>query len=250
MKTIAYVSGLLALCATLASAQRNVEEDVSGEQALLTWSNPAGWEAGLVYAHVSRDVDLEGQTARLKGDIAEAEIGVSPWSWLLLYGRAGGSRARLEGVMRDESDAGGGGGGGALLNLWQVYEGVQVTAWRLTLQLAGQYLYHTTQDDGDGQLEWGEALVWLPLNYHLSFARTFRNSYMAEFQSLAVYAGPAFSKVDGTWTRHGVEQDFEEEDNFGVVGGGEFWLLENLSFGARAEWFEQTSLQATVRYRF
>lgn len=250
MKKIASVTGLLVLCAAQALAQRSVEEDVSGEQALLTWSRPAGWEAGLAYAHVSRDVDLEGQDTRLKADIVDAEIGVSPWSWLLLYGRAGGSEARLTELVRDESGPGGGGGLGALLNLWQLYEGVQVTAWRVTLQLAGQYMFRTTQDDGDGQLQWGEALVWLPLNYHLSFARTFRNSYMAEFQSLAVYAGPAFSKVDGTWTRGDTEQDFEEEDSFGVVGGGEFWLLENLSFGARAEWFEKTSLQATVRYRF
>jgi hypothetical protein len=28
------------------------------------------------------------------------------------------------------------------------------------------------------------------------------------------------------------------------------WLLENLSFGVRADWFEDTSVQGTVRYRF
>ena len=36
----------------------------------------------------------------------------------------------------------------------------------------------------------------------------------------------------------------------GVVGGADLWLLENLSFGARAEWFEETSMELAVRYRF
>ena len=250
MKRMACWIWLMVLCATVAPAQRSVVEDASAEQALLTWSDPVPWQAGLAYAHVSRPVDLEGLDVKLRADIVDAELGVSPWPWLLLYGRAGGSKARLDGAMRDDTRSGGGGGGGARLNLWQVYEGVQVTAWRLTVQLAGQYLYRTAEDDGDGDLQWGEALVWLPLNFHLSFARTFRNSYMDEFQSLAVFAGPAFSKVDGTWTRRGVEQDFEEEDSFGVAGGAELWLLENLSFGARAEWFEHTTLQLTVCCRF
>ena len=250
MKRIASWIGWMALSTTMALAQRSVVEDASAEQSLLTWSNPVGWEAGLAYVHVTRSVDLEGLETRLKADIADVEIGMMPWPWLLVYGRAGGSQAQLTEVAGDDSSPGGGGGIGMRLNLWQIYEGVQATAWRFTLQMAGQYMYRTTQDDGDGEVQWGEALVWMPFNYHLSFARPFRNSYMAEFQSLAVYAGPALSKVDGTWTRRGAEQDFEEEDNFGAVYGAQFWLLENLSFEARAEWFENTTLQLMVHYRF
>ena len=104
--------------------------------------------------------------------------------------------------------------------------------------------------DGAGDLRWGEALVMLPLDYHLSFARTFRNDYLNEFQGFHLYVGPAFSKLDGTWTRAGTERDFEEQEAFGVVGGGELWLLDNLAFGARFDWFEGTSGQVTVRYRF
>ena len=236
--------------AAAASAQRNVMEDRSADTALLTWSDPSSWQVGLAYARLSRPVDLRGAEWDLTGNGIDATLGVSPWPWLLLYGQVGASQATLDGLLDDEPSAGAGGLLGARLNLWQLYEGVQRTAWRVTLQAAGQYAYRTSGDDGDGDLQWSETLAMLPLNYHLSFARTFRNAYMSEFQSVSAYAGPAYSKLDGTWTRRGVETDFEGKDEFGVVAGVDLWLLENLSFGFRADWFGGTSGQLTVLYRF
>jgi len=250
MKKTACWMLMMALSAPAFSAVRNAEEDPSAEEALLTWHDPVPWQAGLVFARVSRPVEIDGVERDLRGHVADVMIGVSPWPWLLLYGQVGASDASLEGAPRPEFDFGAGGLLGARLNLWQIYQGVQNTAWRLTLQLAGQYAFRDTEDSGSGDLEWGEALVLLPVDYHLSFARTSRNAFMDEFQSLHAYVGPAFSKVDGTWTRNGVERDFEETRSVGVVGGAELWLLENLAFGVRADWFEGTSMQVTVRYRF
>lgn len=250
MKTIACWTMVMALGAAAAVAQRNVMEDPSADPALLTWRDPFPWQAGLVYQHLSRPVDLDGVERELSANIGDVAIGVMPWPWLLLYGQAGASDGRLEGLMREDAEFGAGGLLGARVNLWQIYEGVQKTAWRLTLQLAGQYAYRTAADDGEGDLEWGETLVMLPLDYHLSFARTYRNYYMAEFQGFSLYVGPAYSKVDGTWTQNSLEREFEETQAVGVVGGAELWLLENLAFGARADWFDGTSLQLSVRYRF
>jgi hypothetical protein len=229
---------------------RNAMEDPSADVALLTWRDPANWQAGLSYAYVSRQVVLDGVEWRLRGDIVDAAVGVSPWPWLLLYGQAGASQARLDGAMQSKASPGAGGLLGARVNLWQLYEGVHKTAWRLTLQVAAQHAVRTSEDDGEGELHWSETLVMLPLSYHLTFARSFRNYFMAEYQALNVYAGPAYSKVDGTWTRQNVERDFEEEQEFGVVGGVDLWLLENLAFGVRADWFEETSMQVRVLYRF
>ena len=219
------------LAGPAAFAQWNAAEDRSADPALLTWSDPSNWEVGLVYALVSRPVVLSAP-------------------WLLLYGQAGGSQMRLEGPMREDASFGAGGLLGARVNVWQLNEGESVTSWHVTLQLAGQYAYRTAEDDGDGEIQWEDAMVMLPLDYHLWFHRNFRNVYMAEIQGLDVYAGPAVSKLDGTWTRRGVEQDFEELESVGVVAGAELWLLENLAFGARADWFEGTTGQVTVRYRF
>jgi hypothetical protein len=251
MKKIACWTSMMVLGASLALAtERNMQEDRSADPALLTWSDPSCWQVGLVYSHVSRPVLVDGVEWDLRGGIADAAIGFSPWPWMLLYGQVGGSQAKLDGLAEEEFSAGAGGLLGARVNLWQLYEGLQATAWRVTLQVAGQYAFRTTEDDGAGDLRWGETLVMLPLDYHLSFERTFRNFYMAEFHSLDFYVGPAFSKVDGVWTRDNVERDFEETESFGVVAGAELWLLENLSFGARADWFDGTSMQLSVRYRF
>ena len=250
MKKTACWMLMLALAAPSAWASLNVEEDASGETALLTWRDPVPWQAGLSYMRMSRPVDLEGAEWDLKADIVDAMVGVSPWPWLLLYGHAGASEGRLDGAMRIDPSAAAGGLLGARLNVWQIYQGVHKTAWRLTLMLDGQYGYRTSDDDGDGDLDWGETLVMLPIDYHLSFARTYRNAYVGEFQSFHLYVGPAYSKLDGTWTRGELERDFEETEAFGVVGGGELWLLENLAFGARFDWFEDTTGQLTVRYRF
>lgn len=250
MKKTAWWMLMLALAVPGARASLNVEEDPSADPALLTWRDPVPWQFGLGYQRVSRPVDLAGAEVDLEADVVDALVGVSPWPWLLIHGQAGASAGRLEGAMDADSATGAGGLLGARVNVWQIYPGVHKTSWRVTLQLAGHYAYRTGGDDGAGELEWGEALAMLPLDYHLSFARTFRNAYVGEFQSLHVYAGPAFSKLDGTWTRSGVEQDFEEQESFGVVGGGELWLLENLAFGARFDWFEGTTGQLTVRYRF
>lgn len=250
MKKIACWTVMMVLGATVALAQRNVMEDPSADPALLTWSEPGAWQVGLVYEHLSRPVDLDGAEWDLSADIGDVAIGFSPWPWLLLYGQVGASDGRLEGLMREDAEYGAGGLLGARLNVWQLYEGVQKTAWRFTVQLAGQYAYRTTADDGEGDLRWGETLVMVPLDYHLTFARSFRNYYMAEFQSFDLYVGPAYSKLDGTWTQHDLEREFEETQSVGVVGGAELWLLENLSFGVRADWFDSTTLQLTVRYRF
>lgn len=250
MNRLALWTCSLLLAAPAAWAGINVEEDASGETALLTWKDPVPWQAGLIYQRLSRPVELDGTEWDLKAHVAEAMVGVSPWPWLLLYGQAGAAEARLSEAMAASADAGAGGLLGARLNAWQIHQGAHRTAWRLTLQAAGQYAYRTSADGGEGELRWHETLLMLPLDYHLSFARTFRNTYAGEFQSLHVYVGPAYSKLDGTWSRDGRDRDFAGAEEFGVVGGGELWLLENLAFGARFDWFDGTSGQITVRYRF
>lgn len=250
MKTWMAWTLMLAAGASSAFGQLNFHGDAGAPQALVTLTDASRWQAGLAYAHVSRTVESDGAEWKLRGDIGDVLLGFSPAPWLWLYAQGGASEARLAGVMNDKPSAGAGGLLGANLNLWQFNEGVRATAWRFTVQMAGQYAWRTTRDEGSGKIEWTEALLMLPLDYHLIFVRTYRHTYMGEFHALRIYAGPACSWVDGTWTRDGVERDFEESETFGAVAGAELWLLENLSFGARAEWFDDTSAQLSVRYRF
>jgi len=242
---------LLVLLALPASwARDNSVEDRSADEALLTWANPFPWQVGAAYQNHARPVDLGGAEWKLKGQSVAGEVGVRPWPWLLVYGQVSANEARLAERMRENADPGAGGLLGLKANLWQINEGLARAAWRVRLQLAGYYAYRTSSDAGEGKLSWGEATIMLPLNYHLTLARSARNVFAGEFHSLEIFAGPAFSKLDGTWTVGDWQRDFEESQDYGVVGGANLWLLENLCFGASAAWFDGTSFDLSVTYRF
>lgn len=247
MKTLKFALAAVMLGTAAVQAQR---PDAAAPEALLTWRDPARLEVGAIYAHLSREVELAGAEWRLRGEAVDVQLGVSPWPWLLLFGQVGASEARLRGPMHRDGSAGAGGRLGAHLNVWQIYEGVQVSSWRFTVKLAGEYAYRTARDDGAGELRWSEALVALPLDYYLSFSRTYRHLYLSELHGVGIFAGPAFSVVDGTWERRGVRTSFGEAEAAGFVAGADLWLLGNLAFGARVDWFGETSMQLNVRYRF
>ena len=56
MKKTACWMLMMALAVPAAWASLNVEEDASGETALLTWRDPVPWQAGLSYMRMSRPV--------------------------------------------------------------------------------------------------------------------------------------------------------------------------------------------------
>lgn len=241
---------LLGMWLPAAQGQWEKHEDTTVPAAIITLTDASRWEAGLVYAHMSRRVDLEGQECRLRGDVVDVFLGFAVVPWLQLYGQVGASQARLDDILNPRPGAGAGGLIGARLNLWQFHADRTESSWRFTVQVDGQVAHRTTDDKGGGDLHWTEALVMLPLDYHLTFEHTSRNLYMAEFHSLHAYAGPAFSSLEGAWELDEMKRDFEESESFGVVAGAELWLFENLAFGARADWFDSTTLQLMVRYRF
>lgn len=231
-------------------AQGQILEDRTAEEALVIWQDPRPWQARLLYTRLSRPVEMEDEEWRLRTDIVEAEIGVRPWPWLLLFARAGGSEARLDPRMTQDAKPGASGGGGLSLNLWQIHQGATATAWRLTLPLRAEYLHRSTQDSHPGRLRWEEARISLPLTYHLTYARSIRHANSADFQSLTLFGGPVYSTVTGRWSPWGTRHSFSEKESLGIIGGAEFWLVETVAFGACAEWYEHASLLVTARYQF
>jgi hypothetical protein len=242
---------LAALALRASAGQGDLRYDPSAPEALLAWRDPSRLHVAALYQRFSRTVDFDGIERRLDADLVEAQIGLAPWPWLLLYGQVGSTtEARLRNAMSRDASAAAGGLLGIRVNLWQIDQGVDVSSWRFTVKLAGEYAYRTADDDGSGSLAWSQTLLALPLEYHFTFQRTFRHLYLSDFHALALYAGPAFSQVDGTWKRNGIRQDFDESDAVGVLGGADLWLLDNLAFGLRLDWFQETSWQLNVRYRF
>ncbi len=250
MKRIIMGVGLACLLAAPGGAQAALR-DRTAEGALLTWRDPHPWQAGVVYSRIQRPMEINKQEFDFRGDVIDAYVGVAPFGWLLLYGQAGASQAELKDWMADSASFGAGGLLGMRVNLWEIDQGVENTAWRFTVKLAAQYAYRTTADDDEvGKLSWGEALVMLPLDYHLFLARRAHSSFTEEFHSISLFAGPAFSKVDGEWEWNNTTVDFEEKESFGAVLGVKMWLIESLMFEGRADWFDDISFQISMTYLF
>ena len=227
-------------------AYSNIREDASAPYALVTWDEPVRVQAGILYTHMDRATEGYGN---LKANIYDLQLGVEVTSWWLLYGQIGGSSAELA-IMPEAADMDVGGLLGTRVNVWQVYDDTRRSAWRLTLQLDASYAYRAAKDGGSGALQWSEILVMLPVNYHLSLARTARNQYLSDFNSIAIFVAPVFSQLDGTWKLNNRDVDFEAERMFGFAVGLDFWLTERLSLSARATVIQDITASVGVRYSF
>lgn len=246
MSKISWLLLPLLLAAPSVWAYGNLHEDESAPQALVTWDEPVRVQAGILYTYMDRATEEYGN---LKANIIDLQLGVEATSWWLLYGQIGGSSAELD-PMPESADMDVGGLLGTRLNLWQIYDDTRKSAWRLTLQLDASYAYRSASDGGSGSLKWGEIQVMLPVNYHLSLARSARNQYLSDFHSISIFVAPVFSKIDGTWKLNDRDYDFKEENMFGAAVGLDFWLTERLSFNARAMIIQDITASAGISYSF
>lgn len=234
-----------------AEGHAHLMPDVTEEASLWTWNDPVPWRVGVEGGRMKRPVEIEGMEADWQADVLEGKLSVAPWGWLTLYGRVGAAQARLEGIGPDgKTGTGAGGALGLKLNLWEVAPGGDSTAWRVSIGLLGEYAWRTGEEKGGIEAEWGEAYFFLPINYHLLLHGTQRSTYATEAHSLDLFIGPACSLLDGTWTAPWGEMDFESDQQAGISGGLCIWLMENLGFSGRVDWFDAWSYQAAVEYRF
>lgn len=241
-------AAVLAMAAGVARAEGVRGEDPTRSGALLEWSPSEAWGLSAWYTHGTRPVEGAGVKTDLESELYVAGASWSPWGWLTLDVFGGGARAEWPARMDDDGSLGGGGGAGATLRIWQFPED---RVWAVTVQAAGRISRWCSGDeDKSGGVSWTEWEAALPVEYHLSFTRNGRDADIRDFHSLSVWAGPAVGGVDGTWKRRGAKEDFEEADDFGVVGGVELWLLERLRFWGRVDWFGDATWSVGATYGF
>ena len=226
--------------------------DASAPEAVWAWNDPVPWRVGAWVARANRPVRMEGADWDWQADSLEAEIGVAPWGWLELYGRAGAYRGKMEHGSWSTGRTGAGPGGalGAAATLWEIGPERDTAAWRFTIGLLGEYAWRSGGEKDGRKAHWGEAYFFLPLNYHLTMHVTQRSTYATEMHALDLFAGPACSLLDGKWTSAGTKADFSEGQAAGISGGLRLWLRENTGITGRVDWFDGWSFRAGAEYRF
>jgi len=222
------------------------------DDALLTTQDPAGVEVWAGFSHVQRPVEPAGSGAEwtLKGDVVAGGIDWAPLGWFSAGAFAGASRGRLAETMSECGSMAAGGGAEAAINLWQVTPETVRASWEVLVRLEGRGSVWQSDDDGEGDLRWTEWYVGLPVRYKLSHSHGVRALGTGDFKSMAFWAGPAVSKVDGTWERRAMKEDFEEVDVLGAVGGMDIWLIDSLKVVGRVEWFGEVGFGAGLTYEF
>lgn len=226
--------------------------DASAPEGLWTLNDPVPWRVGAWVSRVNRPVRMRNADWDWQSDALEAQIEVAPWGWLVLYGRAGAYRGKMElgSHAAGRTDVGPGGALGAKATLWEVAPERSTAAWNFTVGIQGEYAWRWGAETDGRKAEWKEAYFFLPLNYHLTMHVTQRSSYMTESHALDLFVGPSCSLLDGEWTEPGLTGDFEEHQVAGISGGLRIWLMENLGVTGWIDWFDACTYRAGMEYRF
>jgi hypothetical protein len=188
----------------------------------------------------SAEISLESETAGVM-------IGYDFASWLTGFTTLGSGRIRKE-EDNAYADQGFRGSLGLSANLWRTDlthpEFLEGTISFKTVMEYSQLTSSGTKAD----YEWNELSVSFPLSYEMF------TSY-GEFESdqifsLVLYAGPAYSGVDGSITGSSRDVSFSEADAIGITTGADLYFADNLALGGQFRIFEDTEVSVSLFYHF
>jgi opacity protein-like surface antigen len=206
---------------------------------------------GADYQQQQRDVSASSQgKMRLTSQTIDGYIGVDPWDWLMIFATFGGSAAKV------------GNTDGYNQSKFKWSGGFDVNWWRYSIQeptfLEGDLSLKThaefaMSNSGSGaeKIDWNEILAALLVNYEIFVSK--KNDHSKYPYSLALYAGPALSWLDGSYYANrnmAQKNDFHEEHLVGVVGGAEVFAAYNLSIGAAVQYYDAVTVNVGLRYHF
>lgn len=246
--------GLLVLLSLPCAAVTPAGSDTP--DALLTTKSLSRWMAGVELGYGKRTVLPEdGPSVELEWQDMDLFIGLDLTDWLSVLASYGATDAEFN----DLADPGSDGETWSFrvnANLWQWENDEEFPSWRLTLKSLNEFSTHQAEvKDGDSEVEWDTVTLALPLGWEILFAEG--GNQFSDIYRIVYYLGPAFSFVDGTRTvgaglprSERGEFDFEEDSEFGIVGGVDLFLLANFSIGADMEYYEDLSIRGAATFHF
>lgn len=235
---------LFALALPLAAAAAS-----DADPALLSWVPSAHWSAGVAYTHRVRPLSRSGGgTWSLSGESYDGVVAYTR-DWWHVRAFAGATHAHLEEYGLEDLGMDPGGGAALRVNLWQIAPSQSGGPWDVTLKLEGRAEWRETSS-GNETLRWFEGFAAAPVAWSLSSSRSGHDTSIHDYHAIGAYAGPALSCIDGTREFAGAKTSFSEDDLFGGVAGVELWLLRNLRFAGRLEYFGDSSFALSCTYLF
>jgi hypothetical protein len=193
---------------------------------------------GLYAIQSERDIswDDSGITETLKSDRVLGYLGYDILNTVTIYALGGASESKFG--NNTESDAEGEYGVGLRANLLSHFIREPTPMEDVVrVNLGAQYL-HSSADTGSTSVDWNEISVALTLAL---VNHTDGNKFFTP-ESYSIYVGPIYSKLDG--------DDFEADDDVGVIGGTEVFLTDTIILDIEVQHFENTSVAVGINFRF
>jgi len=194
--------------------------------------------AGVYGGEVNREIKFKDSSleSELNSRRVTGYLGISVVEWLNVYAIAGQNTAELAGMTEADGELLLGGGISVnLLNHFLREPVPMEDAFRINLGL--QFLTTETQF-GNETVSWDELSGALTISI---INHTTGSKYYGP-ESIAIYAGPAFSYIRSS--------DFEVKNNGGVVGGIEIFFTDSCALDLRVEYFEKASASAGINLHF
>ena len=240
MKTgLPYVAALVAAAALPAFAASPVTS--GSRDALFVSDGLENWSIGIDGASIRRGVDLEGFPDRLEATYFGGFVGWRAVPWLTIYGVLGQAEAEI-GI--DNLDDGMYWALGANATVWQYdMTDPEFLTGRWSIRVHGEF---AAADLTSG--EWQDLSGSLRLQYEI-FTEAVEATQRMPY-SLALFAGPMVSVLDGKVELLGITDDFEADDEVGVVAGLELSISHNVLLGLGAEILDDTTWVGSLRYKF
>lgn len=221
-----------------------VSSSISSE-SLVTAPPVEAVSVGLNYDQGKRKVrDNATDIGTLESRAYSVLLGYDVVNWCTLFATLGRSEARL-------SERNGFGDGkvkwsiGLNANLWHVnIDEPPLFAGRISIKPSLEYSQNNSTIDNK-TVKWTDVTGALFLNYEKTIDDPKYN--LTEFYGYTVYAGPAFSVIDG---KTGNGSSFKESTNVGVIGGLDIFIRKNVSLGAQVQSFDEMSFSGNFRYHF
>jgi len=202
---------------------------------------------GIGYDRIERGIDLDrGLESTLEANSVSGYAGLDVLPWLTVFVTAGS--VELDSDSGIDTDPGLKISGGLNAYLWEADVLVPAfMAGRLSLKVTAE-LARFESDTAIGKASWMEAIVALPLGYE-KFDSYATGSTGLE-TSLALYAGPAVSYLDGSLGTPFGDVNFDGSELVGLVAGMDVYFSPQVSVGAQVTVFDEVSYGASMRFHF
>jgi hypothetical protein len=192
---------------------------------------------GIYGGQFERDIKWDnGGIQKLKSNRWLGYVGADVLDFITVYAQAGQSDSSLN--DKNSADAEASYGAGVRMNLLSHFIREPTLSEDIVRINLGANLLHSSSDLGFKNVDWDE----LSTSLTLEIVNNTKGNKFFNPESISLYIGPVFSKL--------ISSSFSEDNDLGIMGGMEIFIVDTVVLDFEVQHFDQTSFSAGINFRF